>query len=453
MEWLKGNICKLPQKGDLSDCNNWRGVTILNVASKIFTRCIFERIQGPVEEKLHENQAGFRKGRGCMDMVFVLRRLIEESAEVQKTLFVNFVDFEKAFDSVFREALWKVLREYGVPEKIVVMIKVMYEGFECAVLHEGKLSEYFEVGTGVKQGCLLSGLLFLLAIDWLMKKVTEERETGIEWVEGAVLEDLDYADDLGLVSQNFEDTQEKMTRLSRKAKVLGLKVSQKKTEILRINTEDRRSVLLNGEALKDCDKFTYLGCVVSKTGGTEEDDDNRITKARNAFAKLRNIWNSSIYMTKTKLKLFDAIVKSALMYGCESWALTGKLEKKLRVFQQKSLRRIMKVFYPNLVSNAEILRRSGQRDIVNEITDKKWRWVGHMARKHPEHLTCQAFNWQPVGRRRRGRPRQTWRRAMEKEAAQALGVTFEQVLEDAPNRDHWGRHVAAACATKASCTQ
>jgi hypothetical protein len=81
----------------------------------------------------------------------------------------------------------------------------------------------------VKQSCLLSGLLFLLAINWLMKRVTEARKTGIEWFEGEVLENLDYADDLGLVSENFEDTQEKMTRLARKTKNLGLKVSTKKT--------------------------------------------------------------------------------------------------------------------------------------------------------------------------------------------------------------------------------
>jgi hypothetical protein len=76
------------------------------VVSKIFMSCIFERIKGPVEEKLRENQAGSRKGRSCFDMVFVLRRLIEESAVVQKSLFVNFVDFDKAFDCDYRDTLY-----------------------------------------------------------------------------------------------------------------------------------------------------------------------------------------------------------------------------------------------------------------------------------------------------------------------------------------------------------
>ena len=152
--------------------------------------------------------------------------------------------------------------------------------------------------------------------------------------------------------------------------------------------------MLEGQALKDCKKFMYLGSVMSETGGSEEDIDNRINKARGAYLNLRGVWNSSTYSNRTKIKLFNAIVKSTLVYGCECWAMTGKMEKKLRVFQQKCIRRILRVFYPNLVSNEEILRRSGQRDIVLDIIDRKWRWIGHMARKPAENLTRQAFAWQ-----------------------------------------------------------
>jgi hypothetical protein len=159
-------------------------------------------------------------------MVFVLRKLIEESAEFKKELYVNFVDFETAFDTVCRKALWGVLGEYRVPEKVIKMIRILYNGFECAVIHEEKLSAYFEVETGVKQGCLLSGLLFLLVIDWLMRRTTEVRGTGIEWVFNTVLEDLDYADDLGLVSDNFDDALEKMTSFVRNFPCQTLKISK-----------------------------------------------------------------------------------------------------------------------------------------------------------------------------------------------------------------------------------
>jgi hypothetical protein len=219
-----------------------------------------------------------------------------------------------------------------------------------AVIHEGKMSAYFGVETGVKQGCLLSGLLFLLVIDWLMKRVTEMRNTGIKWVGNTVLEDLDYADDLDLVSNNFDDTQEKMTRLARRAGVVGLRVSAKKTEILCLNTQEARSVMLEGQILKDCEVFTYRGWKMNKTGGTEDDINNRICKARGGFISLKTVWSSGIYNIKTKLQLYNAIVKSNLLYGCE-W-----LENKLQVFHQKYFRIIMRVFYSNLMSNKDILR-------------------------------------------------------------------------------------------------
>ena len=295
-DWLKEIITKIPKKGDLKDCNNWRGVTLLNVVSKIFAKCLFTRIQELVEKILRKHQSGFRKGRACADQTFILRKIIEESLEFQRAVFINFVDFEKAFDSVYRSALWDIMREYGIPEKIIGMIRLLYDGFVCAVIQDSKLSPFFAVELGVKQGCLLSGLLFLLVIDWLMKRTTEERNTGLEWVNGETLEDLDYADDLGLVSENLEDLQEKTTRLSRKAKGVGLKVNARKTEVMRVCTEEDRKVKLEGTELKDVEEFTYLGSKITKTGGTEEDVMARIGKAKASFVNLGQIWKSSVYL-------------------------------------------------------------------------------------------------------------------------------------------------------------
>ena len=126
-EWLQGIIVKLPKKGDMKNTKNWREVTLLVVALKIFARGSFERIQDPIEAILRKQQAGFRRGKSTSDQIFVMRRQIEEAQEHQRSLVVNFVGFVKAFDSVYREALWGILREYGVPEKLIRMIKIMYD--------------------------------------------------------------------------------------------------------------------------------------------------------------------------------------------------------------------------------------------------------------------------------------------------------------------------------------
>ena len=108
-DWNKGVIIKIPKKGALSDCNNWRGITLLSTPSKILAKVIMKRLPLAVDHRLCEEQAGFRRGRGCIDHIFTLRNIIEQSTEWQRPIYVNFVDFAKAFDSVHWHSLWKLL--------------------------------------------------------------------------------------------------------------------------------------------------------------------------------------------------------------------------------------------------------------------------------------------------------------------------------------------------------
>ena len=141
-------IIKLPKKGDLSDCNNWRGVTLLSVPSKIFLRVLLNRIDKSIDAKLREEQAGFRPNRGCIDHIFTIRNILEQCIEWNSKLILNFVDFQKAFDSVNRESIWQILAAYGIPAKIITLIKAFYNNYECCVLNNGQQSEWFKVNTG-----------------------------------------------------------------------------------------------------------------------------------------------------------------------------------------------------------------------------------------------------------------------------------------------------------------
>ena len=108
-DWKEGYIVKIPKKGDLSSCSNYRGISLLSVPSKIFNRVILNRIKDAVDPSLRDNQAGFRKNRSCTDQIATLRIIIEQSQEWRTPLYVNFLDYEKAFDSVDRTTLWKLL--------------------------------------------------------------------------------------------------------------------------------------------------------------------------------------------------------------------------------------------------------------------------------------------------------------------------------------------------------
>ena len=106
-DWKKGIIVKIPKNGKRTDCNNWCGITLLPVPRKILAKIIYKRICTTVDNHLRQEQAGFQKHRGCVDHIFAMRNIIEQCAEWQRRIYINFIDFSKAFDSVHREMLWK----------------------------------------------------------------------------------------------------------------------------------------------------------------------------------------------------------------------------------------------------------------------------------------------------------------------------------------------------------
>ena len=315
IEWKEAHIVKIPKKGNLADCNNYRGISLLSIPGKVLSRVILERIKVAVNEHLRDEQAGFRQNRSCSDQITTLRIIVEQSIEWNSSLYINFIDFEKAFDSVDRSTLWKILRHYGIPDKIVSLIKNLYDGMTCKIIHGSQLSEPFTITTGVRQGCLLSPLLFLLVIDWIMKRVTERDKNGIQWTMWKHLEDLDFADDIALLSHRQVQMQAKTTKLKEIAEKIGLKIHSGKTKILKINTNSSTPVIIDGRNIEEVTSFTYLGSIINSEGGTDEDIKIRIQKARAAFIMMSRIWKSKEIGLRTKIRLFNSNVKAVLLYG------------------------------------------------------------------------------------------------------------------------------------------
>ena len=152
--WKEGYLVKIPKKGDLQECKNYRGIMLLSVPGKVLNRIILERLKNEVDNILRDHQAGFRQDRGCIDQIATLRIIVEQSMAFDSSLYINFVDYEKAFDSLDRDTLWKLLQHYGIPEKIITLIRNTYDGVTCKVTHAGRLTDSFQVKTGVRQGCL-----------------------------------------------------------------------------------------------------------------------------------------------------------------------------------------------------------------------------------------------------------------------------------------------------------
>ena len=147
------------------------------------------------------------------------------------------------------------------------MVQILYEDSRCAVLDEGEESEWFKVKAGVKQSDVMSSFIFLIMIDWIMKNVTERNNTGIRWKFMEILKDLDFADDIALLSSKFQHMQTTVTKLNNYAGKTGLKINSKKTEVLRINSKCNNNITIAGQQLNGVDKYTYLGAIISNQSG------------------------------------------------------------------------------------------------------------------------------------------------------------------------------------------
>ena len=211
------------------------------------------------------------------------------------------------------------LRHYGLPQKIVGLINVFYKSFECSVRMDSTRTYYFPVKSGVRQGCIISPILFNSTLDYIMRQTTQNAHHGIQWTMFSQLEDLDYADDITLLSTNAIHLQQKTNALNENAKKAGLHINMKKTKVIHLNlTEPHPQLMIDGEELDTVDDFTYLGRNNSAENSVQKDISARINKARNSYCSLRNIWKSNIYSLKTKLRLFNSNVISVLLYGCQS---------------------------------------------------------------------------------------------------------------------------------------
>lgn len=355
-----------------------------------------------------------------------------------------FIDFEKAFDSVNREAMWKEVKGYGIPRHLIDLIKETYRGYMCRLVHEDCVSEPFPVTAGVRQGCILSPLMFLVVIDAVMHNVNRDRRRGIRWGLVDRLEDLDFADDLCLLSEAHSEMQTKLGDLTKEAGKVGLAINIKKTKALRVNTTKKEPFMLGNESIEDVESFVYLGSKVTKDGGTTQDVAQRIQKANGAFVQLYPVWRNNNISTKTKLRIFRSNVKSVLLYGSETWRVAKTTISKLQVFVNRCLRRILNIHWPEVIPNEELWRKTEETEISIQIKRRKWNWIGHTLRKGQDTIERGVLDWNPQGQRKRGRPRQTWRRSVHREALEE-GKSWGEVKQLARNRIRWRRFVDALC--------
>jgi len=319
-DWRNGIIIPLPKKGDLTECDNWRGTTLLSVPGKVFCSVLLERIRVAVDSQLRQEQAGFRRGRSCNDQIFTLRQIIEKVTAWQRPVMMNFVDFTKAFDSVHRPSLWRILN-YGFPSDIIDIIQNLYHEGQSTVKWSGTIAEWFKVMTGVRQGCILSPALFALAIDWVVRTTLNGLDVGLQWTDGNRLSDLDYADDIVLLETSHGRMQQVTEIVETAGKKIGLLTNGKKCKTLVSDSwEDSREIRIRSTEVENVDDFCYLGSWLSTNGNCDKNCQTRIGKASSVFGRLQDVWRNK--HLKVKVRLYESLVMSTMLYSAELWPLT-----------------------------------------------------------------------------------------------------------------------------------
>ncbi|VDP70095.1 unnamed protein product [Schistosoma curassoni] len=246
-----------------------------------------------------------------------------------------------------------------------------------------------------------------------MKTSTSEGKHNIQWTAQNELDDLDFADDLALLSHTHEQIHIKTAGVSAVSTSVGLNIDKGKTKIYKYNTENSNPITVDGETLEDVESFTYLGSIIDEQGGSHADVKKRIGKARVAFLQLKNIWNSKQLSTNIKVRIFNANVKAVLLYGAKTWRTNTTIIKKVQVFINSCLRKILNILWSYTISHRLLWERTNQLTAKEDIRKRRWKLIGHTPLKSPNCIRRQAPPWNPEGSRKSGRPKNTLRREVE----------------------------------------
>ena len=167
--WPTSQIIPFPKKGDLSLATNYRGISLLSIAAKIYNKLILNRLIPKVDPLLRNNQNGFRAGRSTLSQILTLRRILEEGRNCNFDSIFIFIDFSKALDSINRNSMLEILDLYGIPKQMVEAIRLLYTNNSASVLSPDGETKPFDIKAGILQGDTLAPFLFIMVVDYILR--------------------------------------------------------------------------------------------------------------------------------------------------------------------------------------------------------------------------------------------------------------------------------------------
>ena len=336
---MNGCILPFSKKGDLGLVKNYRGITLTYIVDKIYNTVLRDHIEPKIDNILRKNQNGFRRNRSTTLQILTIRRIQDGVRAKNLRATILIIDFAKAFDSIHRGKMEQIL-----PKETVAAIMILYRNTIVKVRCPEGDTDYFDIVAEVLQGDTLALYLFIICLDYVLRtSINKIKENGFELTKkrsrrypAKKITDADYTDDIAILANAPTRAENLLHSLDRAAAGIGLHVNAHKKGYMCFNQTGDNSTL-NGRSLKLVDKLTYLGSSVSST---KKDIGTWLTKAWTAINRLLVIRKSDLTY-KMKRGIFQAAVVSIPLYGCTTWTLTKRQEKRLDGKYTRTLRAIL----------------------------------------------------------------------------------------------------------------
>ena len=323
--WSTGVIIPLHKKGDVSDAKNYKGITLLPVLSKLFTRAVNNRLGKWADEngKYSITQAGFRKEHGTQDHIFSLHAIIEQAIKNRGRLYTCMLDFSAAFDTVVHDNVWFKMATAGVTGQLLKVMRSMYSNIKSRVRgFNGLLSQPFLCKTGVRQGESLSPFLFAMLLNDFEEYIKSNASFRCHKWNTLVTLLFAFADDCSIIANSRADLQEAVNLAKSYCDLWGLKINTKKTKVMEFTNCRNRTPLnikLGDETLEEVDSFCYLGVTLFRNGRWTQSIDKLVDQGRKAMYAMKSLQRRHYQNPIDKIRDFEVLVEPVITYTCSVW--------------------------------------------------------------------------------------------------------------------------------------
>ena len=405
-DWCLGIINPIHKDGCKEDPDNYRGICISSVFAKLLSTIMNKRLNTFLEEKkiLHKSQIGFTEDNRTSDHLLTIRSIVNKYVvDGNDRIYACFIDFRKAFDTVWHDGLFYKLEKMGVTGNFLDIIRITYKNTKCAVRLGDNITQFFPCKQGVRQGDPLSPTLFNIFINDVFNDLEKGNCNPPTLDNETYINALAYADDIVLLSKSKEGLQNALDIVAKYCEKWKLKINQKKTKTMvfsKGNQMIKAEFKVNGIPLENVKEFKYLGITIHKKNCTFTPTLKYLRlKSTRAFYALKSKVNIYNLPLKIALKLLDSIIKPILLYCSEVWEpfLNQDQEKwdKENVIEKAYLQFLKQLLGVNRsTTNAMIRGELDRHCLQEEILRRNINYTRYLNQKNNNWYVKQAYTYE-----------------------------------------------------------